>query len=195
MADYSLVVLAKGLLLVLEVLVPCVGDGATNLPATARDRVRWQVVWWCNCKFLSSLGSPPSDVKQGDLVNEIWQNQTKRRALTDYVGSPPSLNTKYCVARRTGPLLEYTSQRRLDSKTLCQLFQKKRIQAWNEEWKNSELLKIAWADLMISYAADSLRGRRTSRSKNIEEAGPADNEQYWVKLVDITGGGMYISTS
>ncbi|KAG2127389.1 hypothetical protein BD769DRAFT_1775934 [Suillus cothurnatus] len=32
---------------------------------------------------------------------------------------------------------------------------KKHVQAWNEDWNNSELLKMAWADLMISYPADS----------------------------------------
>ncbi|KAG2142145.1 hypothetical protein BD769DRAFT_1772661 [Suillus cothurnatus] len=32
---------------------------------------------------------------------------------------------------------------------------KKHVQARNEEWNNSELLKMAWADLMISYPADS----------------------------------------
>ncbi|KAG1834974.1 hypothetical protein DFJ58DRAFT_750136 [Suillus subalutaceus] len=49
-----------------------------SLPATARNRVRWQVIWWRGCKFPSSLGPPPSDVEQGDLVDELWQDQSKR---------------------------------------------------------------------------------------------------------------------
>ncbi|KAG1852155.1 hypothetical protein DFJ58DRAFT_746182 [Suillus subalutaceus] len=65
-----------------------------SLPSTARNRVRWQVVWWRGCKFPSSLGSPPSDVEQGDLVDELWQDQSKRREI------------RYCVARRMGPLLD-----------------------------------------------------------------------------------------
>ncbi|KAG1859034.1 hypothetical protein DFJ58DRAFT_913247 [Suillus subalutaceus] len=55
--------------------------GAASLPATACNRVRWQVVWWRGCKFPSSLGSPPKDVEQGDLVDELWQGQAKRREI------------------------------------------------------------------------------------------------------------------
>jgi hypothetical protein len=32
---------------------------------------------------------------------------------------------------------------------------KKHVQARNEEWNDSDLLKMAWADLMLSYPADS----------------------------------------
>jgi hypothetical protein len=52
-----------------------------SLPASARNRVRWRVVWWRGCRFPSSLGSPPGDVEQGDLVDELWQDQAKRREI------------------------------------------------------------------------------------------------------------------
>ncbi|KAG1896305.1 uncharacterized protein F5891DRAFT_1175311 [Suillus fuscotomentosus] len=39
------------------------------------------VVWWCGSRFPSSLGSPPGDVEQGDLVDELWQDQAKRREI------------------------------------------------------------------------------------------------------------------
>ncbi|KAG1849166.1 hypothetical protein DFJ58DRAFT_795406 [Suillus subalutaceus] len=37
---------------------------------------------------------------------------------------------------------------------------KKSHQTQNEEWNNSELLKMAWANLMISYPADSFQNVR-----------------------------------
>jgi hypothetical protein len=64
---------------------------------------------------------------------------------------------------------------------------KKRVQARNEEWNNSELLKMAWADLMISYPADSfmadvdlecLTTLEARMFEDSEEAGPAGNQQW-----------------
>ncbi|KAG2110441.1 hypothetical protein BD769DRAFT_79396 [Suillus cothurnatus] len=64
---------------------------------------------------------------------------------------------------------------------------KKRVQARNEEWNNSELLKMAWADLMISYPADSFMGDvdleclttlEARMFEDSEEAGPAGNQQW-----------------
>jgi hypothetical protein len=62
-----------------------------------------------------------------------------------------------------------------------------RVQAQNKEWNNSELLKMARADLMISYPAYSfvadvdLECLTTLEARmfgNSEEAGPAGNQQW-----------------
>ncbi|KAG1886689.1 hypothetical protein F4604DRAFT_1283752 [Suillus subluteus] len=62
----------------------------------------------------------------------------------------------------------------------------KRVEAQNEEWNNNELLKMAWADLMISYPADSfvadvdLECLTTLEARMFEdsEAGLAGNRQW-----------------
>ncbi|KAG1771883.1 hypothetical protein EV702DRAFT_1048813 [Suillus placidus] len=187
-----------------------------------------QVVWWRGCKFPSSLGSPPSDVEQGDLVDELWQDQAKRREirlgewahswdtpreedliqnfmsaqaskelddiLRPHIASlqklldSPDLNQCDGVGAYSIPFCgdisthEYAKIARwfsenipgasgqvekwLGGMPLVHAFTlvvahrkagdfKKWVQARNEEWNNSELLKMAWADLMISYPADS----------------------------------------
>lgn len=64
---------------------------------------------------------------------------------------------------------------------------KKHVEARNEEWNNSNLLKMAWADLMISYPADSfvadvdlecLAALEARMFEDSEEAGPAGNQQW-----------------
>ncbi|KAG1744786.1 hypothetical protein EDB19DRAFT_1906503 [Suillus lakei] len=64
---------------------------------------------------------------------------------------------------------------------------KKRVKARNEKWNDSELLKMAGADLMINYPANSFvadvdLGYLTSLEarilENSEEAGIADNQQW-----------------
>ncbi|KAG1834975.1 hypothetical protein DFJ58DRAFT_821139 [Suillus subalutaceus] len=71
------------------------------------------------------------------------------------------------------------------------------------EWNNNELLKMAWADLMISYPADSfvadvdlecLTTLEARMFEDSEEAGLAGNRQWVWMLVNITGGGACIST-
>ncbi|KAG1790942.1 uncharacterized protein HD556DRAFT_1221885, partial [Suillus plorans] len=63
----------------------------------------------------------------------------------------------------------------------------KRIEAQNEEWNDSMLLKMAWADLMISYPTNSFMGDvdlecltalEARMFKDSEEAGPAGNQQW-----------------
>jgi hypothetical protein len=64
---------------------------------------------------------------------------------------------------------------------------KKHVQAWNKEWNDSDLLKMAWADLLISYPADSfvadvdlecLTALEARMFEDSEEAGPAGNQQW-----------------
>ncbi|KAG2107326.1 hypothetical protein BD769DRAFT_1501728 [Suillus cothurnatus] len=65
---------------------------------------------------------------------------------------------------------------------------KKRVRARNEEWNNSELLKMAWVDLMISYPAESfvtdvvdlkcLTPLEARIFEDSEEAGPPGNQQW-----------------
>ncbi|KAG1726202.1 hypothetical protein EDB19DRAFT_1592340, partial [Suillus lakei] len=64
---------------------------------------------------------------------------------------------------------------------------KKQVEARNEEWNDSELLEMAWADLMMSYPADSfvadigpecLASLEARMLKDSEEAGPAGNQQW-----------------
>ncbi|KAG1732964.1 hypothetical protein EDB19DRAFT_1831125 [Suillus lakei] len=64
---------------------------------------------------------------------------------------------------------------------------KNRVEARNEEWSDSELLKMAWADLIISYPADSfvadidlecLTSLEANMFEDFEEAGPAGNQQW-----------------
>jgi hypothetical protein len=65
---------------------------------------------------------------------------------------------------------------------------KKCVQARNEEWNNSELLKIAWVDLMISYPAENfvadvvdlkcLTPLEARIFEDSEEAGPPGNQQW-----------------
>ncbi|KAG1812134.1 uncharacterized protein BJ212DRAFT_1371605 [Suillus subaureus] len=59
-----------------------------------------------------------------------------------------------------------------------------KAEARNEEWNGSELLKMAWADLMISYPADNfvtdvdlecLTTLEARMFEDSEEAGPAGN--------------------
>ncbi|KAG1876082.1 hypothetical protein C8R48DRAFT_592073, partial [Suillus tomentosus] len=63
----------------------------------------------------------------------------------------------------------------------------KRIEARNEEWNDSMLLKMAWADLMISYPTNSfvadvdlecLTALEARMFEDSEEAGPAGNQQW-----------------
>ncbi|KAG1893434.1 uncharacterized protein F5891DRAFT_1153227 [Suillus fuscotomentosus] len=63
----------------------------------------------------------------------------------------------------------------------------KRIEARNEEWNDSMLLKMAWADLMISYPTNSfvadvdlecLTALEAKMFEDSEEAGPAGNQQW-----------------
>jgi hypothetical protein len=62
---------------------------------------------------------------------------------------------------------------------------KKRVQARNEEWNDSDLLKMAWADLMLSCPANSfvadvdlecLVALEARMFEDSEEAGPAGNQ-------------------
>ncbi|KAG1769334.1 hypothetical protein EDD22DRAFT_771207, partial [Suillus occidentalis] len=64
---------------------------------------------------------------------------------------------------------------------------KKRVQARNEEWNDSNLLKMAWADLMLSCPANSfvadvdlecLVALEARMFEDSEEAGPAGNQQW-----------------
>jgi hypothetical protein len=64
---------------------------------------------------------------------------------------------------------------------------KKRVQARNEEWNDSDLLKMAWADLMLSCPANSfvadvdlecLVALEARMFEDSEEAGPAGNQQW-----------------
>ncbi|KAG1889186.1 hypothetical protein F4604DRAFT_1673878 [Suillus subluteus] len=64
---------------------------------------------------------------------------------------------------------------------------KKRVEAQNEEWNNNELLKMAWADLMISYPADSFVADvdlecpttlEVRMFEDSEDAGPAGNQEW-----------------
>ncbi|KAG1896522.1 uncharacterized protein F5891DRAFT_1175109 [Suillus fuscotomentosus] len=63
----------------------------------------------------------------------------------------------------------------------------KRVEARNEEWNDSMLLKMAWADLMISYPTNSfvadvdlecLTALEARMFEDSEEAGPAGNQQW-----------------
>ncbi|KAG0695552.1 hypothetical protein DFH29DRAFT_814065, partial [Suillus ampliporus] len=206
----------------------------------------WQVIWWHSCKFPSSIGSPPSDVAQGDLMDELWQDRTKRHKIRlgewvhswdtpheedliqNFMSAPvskeldvilrphiaslqrlldsPNLNQdeaeRYpvldfiiCSKKKPDgvgaysiPFCEDISSRKyakiahwfsdnipgapsqvqkwLGGMPLVHAFTlvvahrkagkfKKCAQAQNEEWHDSELLRMAWADLMISYPTDS----------------------------------------
>ncbi|KAG1887942.1 uncharacterized protein F5891DRAFT_966429 [Suillus fuscotomentosus] len=240
--------------------------------------IRWRVVWWRGCRFPSSLGSPPGDVEQGDLVDELWQDQAKRREirlgewihswdtpreedliqnfmsaevskelddiLLPHIASlqklldSPDLNQygadaypviDYILRSKKKPdgvgaysipfcgdisSHEYAKIARWFSEnvpgasgqvekwlggmplvhafTLVVAHRKasdfeKRIEARNEEWNDSMLLKMAWADLMISYPTNSfvadvdlecLTALEARMFEDSEEAGPAGNQQW-----------------
>ncbi|KAG0692894.1 hypothetical protein DFH29DRAFT_816991, partial [Suillus ampliporus] len=64
---------------------------------------------------------------------------------------------------------------------------KKRAQAQNKEWHDSKLLRMAWADLMISYPTDSfvadvdlecLTALEARMFEDSKEAGAAGNQQW-----------------
>ncbi|KAG1793398.1 hypothetical protein EV424DRAFT_1605364 [Suillus variegatus] len=231
-----------------------------SLPASARNRVRWQVVWWRGCRFPLTLGSPPGDVEQGDLVDELWQDQAKRHeiclgewihswdtpreedliqnfmsaevskelddillphiALFQKLLDSPDLNQYDGVGAYSIPFCgdipshEYAKiahwfsenvpgasgqvEKWLGGMPLVHAFTlvvahrkasdfKKRIEARNEEWNDSMLLKMAWADLMISYPTNSfvadvnlecLTALEARMFEDSEEAGPAGNQQW-----------------
>ncbi|KAG2133699.1 hypothetical protein DEU56DRAFT_888775 [Suillus clintonianus] len=252
---------------------------AANLHGTARNRVHWRVVWWRGCKFPSSLGSPPGDVEQGDLVDELWQDHAKRREIRlgewvhswdtpreedliqNFMSAPaskeldnilrphiaslqklldsPDLNERgaeaypvidyimhskknlldgvgaysipYCgdissheyakIARWFSENIPGASsqvEKWLGGMALVHAFTlvvahrkagdfKKCLEAQNEQWNERALLKMAWADLLISYPADSfvadvdlecLTALEARMFEDSEEAGPAGNQQW-----------------
>ncbi|KAG1744438.1 hypothetical protein EDB19DRAFT_1961697, partial [Suillus lakei] len=252
---------------------------AANLHTTAHNRVRWWVVWWRGCKFPSSLVSHPSDVKQGDLVDKLWQDQAKRcdiclgewvhswdipreeDLIQNFMSAPASkelddiLQPHIALLQRlldspdltqcgaeAYPVIDYIMQSKknlldgvgaysipycsdissrkyakiahwfsdnipgasdqvekwLSGMPLVHAFTlvvahrkasdfKKQVEAWNEEWNDSELLKMVWADLMISYPADSfmadvdlkcLASLEARMFEDSKEAGPAGNQQW-----------------
>ncbi|KAG0698739.1 hypothetical protein DFH29DRAFT_1071035 [Suillus ampliporus] len=224
-----------------------------------------QWVWWRGCKFPSSIRSPPSDVAQGDLVDELWQDRTKRREIRlgewvhswdapreedliqNFMSAPvskepdvilrphiaslqrlldsPDLNQDdaetypvvdfiirskkkpdgvgaysipFCgdiSSREYAKIARWFSgnipgapsqvQKWLGGMSLAGEF-KKRAQAQNEEWHDSELLRMAWADLMISYPTDSfmadvdlecLTALEARMFEDSKEAAAAGNQQ------------------
>ncbi|KAG1845139.1 hypothetical protein F4604DRAFT_1978576 [Suillus subluteus] len=149
-----------------------------------------------NCPYNSGT------FEQGYLVDELWQDQTRRREirLGEQVHSwdihrEEDLNQNFMLAQASKELDVIlwphiaSFQKFLDGPDLNQcgaeacVF-KKRVQAQKWEWNNNGLLKMAWADLMISYPADSfmadLECLTTLEARMFEnsEARPAGNQQW-----------------